>query len=434
MKRRLKKYKCTLTLQSPVHIGSHVQSVNKLEFLDLGDEICMVDISRLTAFLSEKLGPDVINDFTTYISQAAARGGNKQVKGGLTEFIEGCKLSVEETAGEAGTRRIRILSSGRRINEFMPLIRDGFIVPYIPGSSIKGAVRTALMANLYERKGLSSRFPEPINDKKKKEAAKPMEKKAFGTDPNHDIMRSVRIGDAYCKEEAQTAIMEVQVITTERVARGTAERKAVQGATPLFEEVLPPGQRFAFEITIEEGLAEAIERGKGFTSKEILVALNSFYCKVFEDEARVFSTTGAGGGKTEKGALVKWIKEKYPGRSFTLKQQEQLKEEFEREKGDSRPGGSLNIIDGDFSLESIRSFYGNEPANIRIGSGSGLKSVSMLMNLNHRQRVQVAKILPNPHGKKGEPPADWSEPISRKFVMRDKQPWLPLGWCRLDLG
>lgn len=90
------------------------------------------------------------------------------------------------------TRRIDVYACEMPadMKEFM---HDGLGRPYIPGSSIKGAIRTAVLATI------ANSMPEntpPIRDVKGKITAAAMEKLSFGDDPKKDVFRFLHVGDA----------------------------------------------------------------------------------------------------------------------------------------------------------------------------------------------------------------------------------------------
>lgn len=82
------------------------------------------------------------------------------------------------------------------------IIHNGLGLPYIPGSSIKGAIRTAILSSLIER----------VNNKENKIKfgnrikADRIEQELFGIDPNSDIFRFIRVGDAYFESDCVIAI------------------------------------------------------------------------------------------------------------------------------------------------------------------------------------------------------------------------------------
>ena len=80
-------------------------------------------------------------------------------------------------------------------------LHDGMGIPYIPGSSIKGAIRTALVAEL------SQRILPSLPDKKDvRFLASEVEGRLFGKDPKDSLFRFLQIGDAYFDEGCEIAL------------------------------------------------------------------------------------------------------------------------------------------------------------------------------------------------------------------------------------
>ena len=83
--------------------------------------------------------------------------------------------------------------------ELRELIHNGFGHAYIPGSSIKGAIRTALLSHFIKKNhiGIDQRIKK-WNERKRIDEYKAtsMETTVFGPDPNSDCMRFIQVGDA----------------------------------------------------------------------------------------------------------------------------------------------------------------------------------------------------------------------------------------------
>lgn len=87
-------------------------------------------------------------------------------------------------------------------------IHDGLGHPYIPGSSIKGAIRTAVLSSTARNTiGLES-F---IKDSRGRVNAKGVEAKLFGKDPNSDVFRFLQVGDAIFGDEYEVALKMVSI-------------------------------------------------------------------------------------------------------------------------------------------------------------------------------------------------------------------------------
>jgi CRISPR-associated protein Csm5 len=80
---------------------------------------------------------------------------------------------------------------GARVSE---QIKDVFDRPYLPGSSLKGALRTVLLWGAYHAGGQT---PDLGRLKRSRSwAAQPLEQVVFGRDPNHDWLRALRVRDS----------------------------------------------------------------------------------------------------------------------------------------------------------------------------------------------------------------------------------------------
>ena len=92
-------------------------------------------------------------------------------------------------------------------------IHDGRGVPYIPGSSIKGAIRTAVLGSL------AKELPDLENKLKNRfgrVTAELVESELFGGNPNKDVFRFLQVGDAYFGKNYEVAIRMVNINERER--------------------------------------------------------------------------------------------------------------------------------------------------------------------------------------------------------------------------
>lgn len=137
---------------------------------------------------------------------------------------------------------------------------------YIPGSSIKGAIRTALWAHMLQDKTYRDQVEFAVRqqgEREKKEwAAQVATKAIFGKDPNHDLGRTIQVGDALPGAKAtKLGVCEVLVADLDRqgklqwknLSSHRLENKP-QEATSLFCECLPQGSKLEVEIRINTAL------------------------------------------------------------------------------------------------------------------------------------------------------------------------------------
>ena len=128
----------------------------------------------------------------------------------------------------------------QQIKEF---IRDGLDRPYIPGSSIKGAMRTAVLSNIAATMN-EAEFLQ-VTRKNGNITAKTFEAKVFGKDPNHDVFRYLLVGDAFATGY-RTAVYNM-VNINERTERGFWDTSK-QMAT----EVLLSGTEVDFSLVLKQ--------------------------------------------------------------------------------------------------------------------------------------------------------------------------------------
>lgn len=120
-------------------------------------------------------------------------------------------------------------------------IHDGIGRPYIPGSSIKGAIRTAVLANLCRADDAIENYVKDVDIKR---AAGKIEKRMFGNDANSDVFRFLHVGDAYFGKNYEAVVRMVNI--NERSRSGFWDMSKSQ-----LLEVLTPGDESIFELRIK---------------------------------------------------------------------------------------------------------------------------------------------------------------------------------------
>lgn len=94
-------------------------------------------------------------------------------------------------------------------------IHDGMGRAYIPGSSLKGGIRTAIMASLAPTENISN-LVNIRENRNGKLSIRANEKDLFGLDPNSDIFRFIKVGDAYFDDECEIATRMININIRER--------------------------------------------------------------------------------------------------------------------------------------------------------------------------------------------------------------------------
>jgi len=141
---------------------------------------------------------------------------------------------------------------------FREAIKDPYDRPYIPGSSLKGALRTVIAWHAWKELGLS--LASVRLGQQAKFASKDLEAEIFGKDPekgtyspNHDLLKAFRISDSHPVDAEALGIYQVKVWTR----RG--------GAAPISVEAIKPGTEIAIEASVDENLfSEWASKAPGF--------------------------------------------------------------------------------------------------------------------------------------------------------------------------
>jgi CRISPR-associated protein Csm5 len=121
-------------------------------------------------------------------------------------------------------------------------VKDTGDRPYIPGSSLKGAIRTALAWTGWDE--VKPKLDRGAIGRSKSWAGQPLERKLFGPDPNHDLLRALHVSDLFGPGEAGEGLLIVNAqVLTKKNAQSPVELEALPGDIP-----------FEGTITIDETL------------------------------------------------------------------------------------------------------------------------------------------------------------------------------------
>jgi len=265
--------------------------------------------------------------------------------------------------------------SGARLHE---QIKDAFDRPYLPGSSLKGALRTALLDKALEKD------PDKLDTSRLKKnpqwAAQPIERALLGYDPNHDLLRALQVGDSAPLDPNKTLSIENVRVLTER---GTSSPIEVEALRPKTELSVP----IKLDLSLFTPQAEQkLHFGDKLTWLEALLAS----CRQR--------------AKTVLKAEWEWFRQYYP-RSL------------------------------------IAGFYGylyewgmkmpDHQAILNVGWGGGWNTKTLGLRLNERQREEVIHRY---HWGKGYRRRGFPFPRSRRVVLNQRgEPIAVFGWVLLEM-
>lgn len=231
-----KRHNVKLETLTPVHIGSGLFLQNNIEFVKHNNYIYIIDPRKLIDIIGiEKLD---------YWVSAINRGDD--IKSLISKIG---KNSTPDTYSKRyiATRFNRNLDNQTTLKECM---HDGRGIAYIPGSSIKGAIRTAVFADI----ATDNEELENLIDLSKKTPCEKVEKRVFGKEPKSNVFRFLQIGDAYFNERCEVALNEVNLNVRESHTKLLDESKkqlveAIEkGSETTFTiKLLSEYNKFAFE-------------------------------------------------------------------------------------------------------------------------------------------------------------------------------------------
>lgn len=133
----VKVYEVTLEALTPLHVGSG-EELTPLDYIHLGDRLVVVDHDRLFAELDRRR---LLNDYLRRLE-----GGDGPLS--LTKFLQEKRVRLEDVASAVRRYSIKVgpAAAGARFERRVKTVirsQDGSV--YIPGSSLKGALRTSLI-------------------------------------------------------------------------------------------------------------------------------------------------------------------------------------------------------------------------------------------------------------------------------------------------
>lgn len=114
-------------------------------------------------------------------------------------------------------------------------LKDAFDRPYLPGSSLKGALRTALAWYAWDQRELK---PDPGKLGRRREwAAQEYEHTLFGPDPNHDLLRALQVSDSQPVGADRLMLVNARVLNRSGALGSPIELEAIRPDT-VFELTL----------------------------------------------------------------------------------------------------------------------------------------------------------------------------------------------------
>lgn len=256
-------YKLTFTAVGPVHVGTG-KKLNKMDYFSSKDGITVLDVPR---FL-EKLNDAQAEEYCRFFATADSRAGLQTL---LDTDPAMRKVAEGAVAYRADARPGKARGGTYQYLDVAECIKDVHGCPYVPGSSVKGMLRTALLTHLIasDRKAYAELVDERALRAGDKNADAQIEQRAFEREhPDrddetvvNDIMRYVSVSDSeplsvsdlvFAKKYDKFSIPD-DGRHKKKIGKGSADPDYYEGnCLNLYRESLKPGTRIVVRLDIDE--------------------------------------------------------------------------------------------------------------------------------------------------------------------------------------
>ena len=386
-------YHLKITVLSPLHIGSGERLTPKSLWVR-GGKTSVVDEQAL--FQKIAASPALLNQFEKFTLNPHQS---------LLQFFKSAHLAPADVAlytiEHLGKLPNKYYFSHIKVPGFPPR-------PYLPGSSLKGALRSAflrsrLIDNPQERQRAANLVRQQMGEyrPKRKRADNALEQAVFGPDQHREWMRLFQLSDTLPISPAHLWATEVRILSIR--GQGAGMRLDWKGWKPgkpttLHPEVIRPGTILNGRLTIlDELLSSDATPTLRFPTKMGSVRNLLWECNRVAQEQIV--------QEQEFGDKTKWQK----GNKFYGWMGEQL----------ARAAKSNACL-------------------LRLGWGAGYddKTITDLLDDDTFEDVldQYRLTVGRPGRKLNNPPLEKSlSPKSRKVALDKKNRWVPMGWIKIEI-
>lgn len=239
----LTRFKLTLTTLTPLHIGSGARLRESLDFVAHDQKLWVAYVNRVMRAMLPEAKKN---------SQDLAAAARRLAGVSLNEMVQLGWLKPEHFTPQSDLFKYTVAGEIPTGNELNECIKDVYNRPFLPGSTLKGALRSALLRHHVQED--TNLLPE-VNFENAKFAAQPVEMKHFVPNwsgrgkkaPNYDLWRACRVGDSTPFPQDALSLIRSDVLSLKDTAK----------SIPLFFEGFPQGVTITASFTVEDWLFEA---------------------------------------------------------------------------------------------------------------------------------------------------------------------------------
>ena len=227
MEHSYKQFQMDVVALSPIHVGSGDKYTAR-EFIYQKEKYYFPDMGL---FYQEMIRLGLAEKFERFLVES----NNKRIR--LKNFLDDNRIRIRDFGGyslqETGHERDR--STPGNLNDISKFMRDGLGKPYIPGSSLKGAIRTILLnTNWKDLDFVQGR------GKELKENREVIPWGAKDSKPLDDIFHEIRVSDSQPLSNENLIIVQKWDYSA---------KKGKSTPLPLYRESLKPLTKLTFTIT-----------------------------------------------------------------------------------------------------------------------------------------------------------------------------------------
>ncbi len=193
-------YCIEFTLDGPVHIGNGNQ-YGKKDYFQSNGKIAVLDVKKFVANLND----EQLRNYCEFL-EGSSREADLQT---FLKRHQLMKMAEKSIAYYVESKLAKARRGDIQYHDVWEFVKDAYGNPYIPGSSVKGMLRTALLNYLVlENKSYANCYDESLacsrNKRDSGKAGKKLEKNAFfleqpiKNDPSvkNDIMKYISVSDS----------------------------------------------------------------------------------------------------------------------------------------------------------------------------------------------------------------------------------------------
>ena len=250
---------------TPVHVGSGVELQSNFEYLHFPDENCVVviDEAKVLAILGEENLPHWLACI--------------EKKESLLQLLQTRKPHLK--ADDVAARRIPLskqgIAAGKAIREHL---HSGNGQTLLPGSSLKGALRTVLLTHIIRKNATDvadnlkigvRKTDRKTNKERFEYNDTALMSEYIGKDPNTDILRLLQVGDVLFDH--------TQCVRTDVANQQHDKSWALKPSIAQYVETIPKGQKALFRINhatrLQERAGSLFNKNADLTDIETLFGL-----------------------------------------------------------------------------------------------------------------------------------------------------------------